>query len=114
MTLKGASVEEMETSVTKEVEEVVNTISGIDSNGVRALFTGGCVEWAASSSFGPSVDFALPAAGRAALYVAHRCLLTVVLAPILHGRCVGCAAVFPHPGVHRCPPLVHDPGLPLA
>jgi len=30
MTLKGASVEEMETSVTKEVEEVVNTISGID------------------------------------------------------------------------------------
>lgn len=39
----------------------VNTISGIDSNGVRALFTGGCVEWAASSSFGPSVDFALPA-----------------------------------------------------
>jgi HAE1 family hydrophobic/amphiphilic exporter-1 len=29
-TLKGASVEEMETSVTKEVEEVVNTISGID------------------------------------------------------------------------------------
>jgi HAE1 family hydrophobic/amphiphilic exporter-1 len=30
MTLKGASVEEMETSITKEVEEVVNTISGID------------------------------------------------------------------------------------
>lgn len=29
-TLKGASVEEMETSVTKLVEEVVNTISGID------------------------------------------------------------------------------------
>ncbi len=30
MTLKGASVEEMETSITREVEEVVNTISGID------------------------------------------------------------------------------------
>jgi HAE1 family hydrophobic/amphiphilic exporter-1 len=29
-TLKGASVEEMETSVTKVIEEVVNTISGID------------------------------------------------------------------------------------
>ena len=29
-TLKGASVEEMETSVTKPVEEAVNTISGID------------------------------------------------------------------------------------
>lgn len=29
-TLKGASVEEMETSVTKLIEEVVNTISGID------------------------------------------------------------------------------------
>lgn len=29
-TLKGASVEEMETSVTKVLEEVVNTISGID------------------------------------------------------------------------------------
>jgi HAE1 family hydrophobic/amphiphilic exporter-1 len=29
-TLKGASVEEMETSVTKEIEEAVNTISGID------------------------------------------------------------------------------------
>ncbi len=30
MTLKGASVEEMETSITKEVEDAVNTISGID------------------------------------------------------------------------------------
>ncbi|MGE5191663.1 MAG: efflux RND transporter permease subunit, partial [Deltaproteobacteria bacterium] len=30
-TLKGAGVEEMETSVTKVVEEVVNTISGIDT-----------------------------------------------------------------------------------
>lgn len=29
-TLKGASVEEMESSVTKEIEEAVNTISGID------------------------------------------------------------------------------------
>src|SRR5262245_61107254 len=29
-TLKGASVEEMETSVTKLIEETVNTISGID------------------------------------------------------------------------------------
>lgn len=39
----------------------VNTISGIDSNGVRANFTGGCLEWAASSSFGPTIDFASPA-----------------------------------------------------
>ncbi|HEV3387082.1 MAG TPA: efflux RND transporter permease subunit, partial [Gemmata sp.] len=29
-TLKGASVEEMESSITKPVEEVVNTVSGID------------------------------------------------------------------------------------
>ena len=29
-TLKGASVEEMESSVTKPVEEAVNTVSGID------------------------------------------------------------------------------------
>ncbi len=29
-TLKGASIEEMETSVTKKIEEAVNTISGID------------------------------------------------------------------------------------
>lgn len=29
-TLKGASVEEMETSVTKPIEEIVNTVSGID------------------------------------------------------------------------------------
>jgi HAE1 family hydrophobic/amphiphilic exporter-1 len=29
-TLKGASVEEMETSVTKSIEEIVNTVSGID------------------------------------------------------------------------------------
>lgn len=29
-TLKGASIEEMESSVTKKIEEVVNTISGID------------------------------------------------------------------------------------
>src|SRR5437870_10724593 len=29
-TLRGASVEEMETSVTKPIEEIVNTISGID------------------------------------------------------------------------------------
>src|SRR5262245_37166413 len=29
-TLRGASVEEMETSVTKPIEEVVNTVSGID------------------------------------------------------------------------------------
>lgn len=39
----------------------VNTISGIDFNGARAFFTGGCVEWAASSSFGPTIDFAMPA-----------------------------------------------------
>src|SRR5512135_762055 len=30
-TLKGASVEEMETSVTKPIEEAINTISGIDT-----------------------------------------------------------------------------------
>ena len=29
-TLKGASVEEMETSVTKPIEEIINTVSGID------------------------------------------------------------------------------------
>src|SRR5882672_6402492 len=29
-TLRGASVEEMETSVTKPIEEIVNTVSGID------------------------------------------------------------------------------------
>src|SRR6187431_1673432 len=29
-TLKGASVEEMESSVTKPIEEIVNTVSGID------------------------------------------------------------------------------------
>src|SRR5262245_59309803 len=29
-TLKGASVEEMESAVTREVEEAVNTVSGID------------------------------------------------------------------------------------
>ena len=29
-TLKGASVEEMETSVTKPLEEIINTVSGID------------------------------------------------------------------------------------
>src|SRR5689334_3116956 len=29
-TLRGASVEEMETSVTKPIEEIVNTISGIE------------------------------------------------------------------------------------
>ncbi|MGD0654814.1 MAG: efflux RND transporter permease subunit, partial [Thermoguttaceae bacterium] len=29
-TLNGASVEEMETSVTKPIEEIVNTVSGID------------------------------------------------------------------------------------
>ena len=29
-TLRGASVEEMETEITKPIEEVVNTISGID------------------------------------------------------------------------------------
>src|SRR6187399_688570 len=29
-TLRGASVEEMETTVTKPIEEIVNTVSGID------------------------------------------------------------------------------------
>ena len=29
-TLKGASVEEMETSVTKPLEEIINTVNGID------------------------------------------------------------------------------------
>src|SRR5512136_327494 len=29
-TLKGASVEEMETSVTKPIEQIINTVSGID------------------------------------------------------------------------------------
>ncbi len=45
-TLKGASVEEMESSVTKPVEEVVNTVSGIDElrsttrEGVSTLVVG--------------------------------------------------------------------------
>ena len=54
-TLKGASVEEMETSVTKPIEQIINTVSGIDE--MRSTTKEGIPRSACSSSWRRAVTW---------------------------------------------------------